>query len=288
MFSIRIYNEKYYNYWLKKIANNLEINQLNGAWASVNVSAAKHVAYWVIATDDQTSPVALIMGQREDTTLSQARMNNIFSGLSLSGLPVQELVLIARLIIKETGSGVFYTLEEVLDLRGTNIGGNITSPLITDHGGLGGLNDSGDHMWAMLGTGASTDNTLPRFDGTDGRTMQTSGVVIDDSDNVTGIVTLTATDLVANDDVTVGENVVHQGDADTMIAFADNQIDLKVGGNTAITAIDSMGAAAVGFFGRTSVQAGLILAADGTLADITTKFNTLLINLGEYGLLIDK
>lgn len=37
---------------------------------------------------------------------------------------------------------------------------------------------------------ASTDNTIPRFDGTSGRILQTSGVAIDDSNNVTGIANL--------------------------------------------------------------------------------------------------
>ena len=117
----------------------LKYNKLNGTWAAANVSGANHVAYWVIVTDDQTAPVALIMGQREDTTIANARENNIFSGLSLTGLPFEELVLLARLILKETGGGLFYTLEEVLDLRAQSLAGNITSPLITQHGGLGGL-----------------------------------------------------------------------------------------------------------------------------------------------------
>jgi hypothetical protein len=39
--------------------------------------------------------------------------------------------------------------------------------------------------------GAVTDNAIPRFDGTDGLDLQDSGVTIDDSDNVAGIVNLT-------------------------------------------------------------------------------------------------
>ena len=137
--------------------NNLEYNKLNGTWASVNVTAARHVAYWVIATNDQTAPVCLIMGQREDTTLANAKENNVFSGLSLSGLPFEEMVLLARLILKETGGGIFYTLEEVLDLRGFNQTGNITTPLITDHGGLGGLGDD-DHAQYWIAGAARAGN----------------------------------------------------------------------------------------------------------------------------------
>ena len=36
------------------------------------------------------------------------------------------------------------------------------------------------------GPGGSTDNTIPRFDGTGGRTLQDSGVIIDDDDNLFG------------------------------------------------------------------------------------------------------
>jgi hypothetical protein len=148
-------------------SNNLHYNKLNGTWASTVVSAAKHVAYFVVATNEQTEPVALIMGQREDTTLADAKENNIFSGLTLTGLPFQEMVVLARLILKESGSGVYYTLEEVLDLRAANITGNITSPLTADHGGLAGLGDD-DHpqyikdaeftqdSGVLVGTGSGT------------------------------------------------------------------------------------------------------------------------------------
>lgn len=131
-------------------SNDLKYNKLNGTWANATVTTGKYVAYWAIATNDQTEPVALIMGQRIDTTLANAKENNVFSGLSLSGLPFQEMIVLARLLLKDTGSGVYYTLEEVLDLRAASLGGNITSPLITDHGGLGGLGDSADHQWALL------------------------------------------------------------------------------------------------------------------------------------------
>jgi hypothetical protein len=42
----------------------------------------------------------------------------------------------------------------------------------------------------MTGPNTSTDNAVARYDGTDGTTVQDSGVVIDDSNNVSGIVTI--------------------------------------------------------------------------------------------------
>lgn len=51
----------------------------------------------------------------------------------------------------------------------------------------------------------STDNTLPRFDGTSGK-LQTSGIVVDDSNNVSGIGTLTT-----NGNVTVNGTLTVTG-----------------------------------------------------------------------------
>lgn len=42
------------------------------------------------------------------------------------------------------------------------------------------------------GPGSSTDNAIARFDGTGGKTLQNSGITIDDSDNVSGLGTLTS------------------------------------------------------------------------------------------------
>ena len=114
----------------------LKYNDPTTTWSNETVGLNNYVAYYVVATNEQTRPVALIMGQRTDNKLSDAKVNNVFSGLSLAGLPFEEMVVLARLILKDTAT---YTLEEVLDLRAYNIKGNITSPLITQHAGLGGL-----------------------------------------------------------------------------------------------------------------------------------------------------
>ncbi len=45
----------------------------------------------------------------------------------------------------------------------------------------------------VLGISSSTDNTIPRFDGITGKQLQSSSVVVDDSDNVSGIANLTIT-----------------------------------------------------------------------------------------------
>jgi hypothetical protein len=57
----------------------------------------------------------------------------------------------------------------------------------------------GDIAAKVAGAGAVTDNRLVRFDGTDGKTIQQSGITVDDSNNVTGVNDLTVTgDLTVN------------------------------------------------------------------------------------------
>jgi hypothetical protein len=59
-----------------------------------------------------------------------------------------------------------------------------------------------------VGVVSSTDNTLPRFDGTIGK-LQTSGVTVDDGNNVTGVAALTCTALTSTgiDDNATGERL---------------------------------------------------------------------------------
>lgn len=133
-------------------SNDLHYNKLNGTWVSTAVAVGKYVAYFIIATNDQTEPVAAIMGQNVDNTLADAKASNIFSQLSLTGVPFQEVIILARVLVKMTGSGVYYTIEEITDLRILNVAGNVTSPLVTDHGAMVGLLDD-DHTQYLLADG---------------------------------------------------------------------------------------------------------------------------------------
>ncbi len=49
----------------------------------------------------------------------------------------------------------------------------------------------------VVGGGASTDNAIPRFDSTSGKLLQNSGIIIDDSSNITGVASI-ATGLVSS------------------------------------------------------------------------------------------
>lgn len=57
----------------------------------------------------------------------------------------------------------------------------------------------------VTGPTLATDNAVVRYDGTTGKLVQDSGVIIDDDDNVSGVETLTATTL-------AGDSVTKNGD----------------------------------------------------------------------------
>ena len=70
------------------------------------------------------------------------------------------------------------------------------------------------------GPGSSTDNAVVRFDGTGGKTAQNSGVVIDDSNNVSGVGTLATTG-----DVTIFDDA---NNADTSLSIGTSATEALV------------------------------------------------------------
>jgi hypothetical protein len=91
---------------------------------------------WMFATNDISTPIALIMGQREDTTLANARLNNVYDTLVLSGLPYAEMKLLYRIIVQRNGTSVTYI--ESQDYRNVSAipSGNYVA---TDHNALTNL-----------------------------------------------------------------------------------------------------------------------------------------------------
>jgi len=96
-----------------------------------------------------------------------------------------------------------------------NINGSATAMVLAD-GQTALILCTGTAFFTVMGSAgggavgvvSSTDNTLPRFDGTIGK-LQTSGVTVDDGNNVTGVAALTCTALTSTgiDDNATGERV---------------------------------------------------------------------------------
>ncbi len=82
------------------------------------------------------------------------------------------------------------------------------------------------------GTG-STDNAVARWDGATGLQIQNSGVIIDDSNNVTGISSLTVTTLIATSTITTGDNMIVLNDDVVGAPTEDAGIEVNRGSSTA-------------------------------------------------------
>ena len=61
---------------------------------------------------------------------------------------------------------------------------------------------------SVSSNGASTDNSIVRYDGTTGQTIQNTGVIIDDNDEITGVNKLTSVELRTNN---YKDNIGHSG-----------------------------------------------------------------------------
>lgn len=115
---------------------------------------------------------------------------------------------------------------------------------VGDGSGLTGVSGAGD----VTGPGSSTDNALPRFDSTTGKVLQGSGVVVDDSNNVSGIGTISLSGTVDGRDVaTDGTKLdgietaatADQSDSEIETAYnnqvaAASQAEMEAGTETAI------------------------------------------------------
>jgi hypothetical protein len=105
-----------------------------------------------------------------------------------------------------------------------------------------GVAGSGD----VVGGSSSTDNALARYDGTTGKLIQNSVVIVDDTGSVTGVNALTAESLVVNNDATIGSS-----NTDTLDVKSRIVSDLDPNSNNAKDIGSSGRNWRDGFFGRT-------------------------------------
>jgi hypothetical protein len=121
-------------------------NEWTGAtWQISTLGNGDYVAVFVFATNNIEAPVIGILGQRDDNTLTAAKLNNTIGGLSFA-LPSPEMVPLYRLIFESSnafGNTVKTRLVDVVDYRG-GVALPTTSYNATDHGALAGLTDQ-DH-----------------------------------------------------------------------------------------------------------------------------------------------
>lgn len=92
----------------------------SGTWSLEDASDDDHyISTWLFACNNIHGPIIGIVGQREDTSLNRAIINNRYDLLDLPPIPVKEFIPISRLIYKTDS---LYTtcqavLYDVLDVR---------------------------------------------------------------------------------------------------------------------------------------------------------------------------
>ena len=84
---------------------------------------------------------------------------------------------------------------------------------------------------AVRGPVSSTDNAIARFDGTNGKVVQDSGVLVDDSDNVTGMGTLGAAAITTSGDLTFSNDDpnIFGGDTNGTLTLAPSTTNILGG-----------------------------------------------------------
>lgn len=74
------------------------------------VSTNNYAAYWVFASNSVSpaKPIVVIIGQRQDTSIANARANNVYDSLTFGALPFKEMKLLFRVIYRNVGGTPTY------------------------------------------------------------------------------------------------------------------------------------------------------------------------------------
>jgi hypothetical protein len=140
--------------------------------------------------------------------------------------------------ITQVGAGALTALSDVVVTSPTS-GQNL------QYDGTNWVNASGSGSGDVTGAASSTDNAVTRFNGTTGKVIQNSLVIVDDTGNVTGVNALTAESLVVNNNATLGSS-----NTDTLDINARITTDLEPNTNNAKDIGTSGRNWRDGFFGR--------------------------------------
>ena len=141
--------------------------------------------------------------------------------------------------------------------------------LLVDIALTGDKGDAGDGD--VSGPGTATDNAVVRFDGTGGSNLNNSGVIIDDSNNVTGVNALTVTTNITASNITI------VGSASTVGAVAFTSTSATVTGNLTVS-----GAITATTIGATNVTVTGSASSIGSVTITTTSvgINTTTVTSG--------
>ncbi|GAG31211.1 unnamed protein product, partial [marine sediment metagenome] len=114
---------------------------------------AKYMLYFLYATNDWEFPVQMVQGSAAYNTKAGALDAVNDEIVNWGELPSAEFLLLYVFVMREISGGTAnLQIIEITDYRTTQTSGGIANPA-TDHGGLIGLGDEGDHLYALLHDG---------------------------------------------------------------------------------------------------------------------------------------
>jgi hypothetical protein len=119
------------------------------------ISNGYYVAYWVFASPDASNPIVSLIGQRQDSSLSNAQTNATYESLVLGTLPSPEMKLLYRVLVRYLGTNI--SVANITDYRTVS---NLPSGTYTatSHASLTNLN------WASAGHYFDTNLNLGDYD----------------------------------------------------------------------------------------------------------------------------
>jgi hypothetical protein len=283
-------------YYVVSVAGSTNLNGITdwlvGDWAVYNGTAWQKVDNTdsVTSVNGLTGAVVLTTtniaeGTNEYFTTARARSSvsagtgisyDSATGVITNAAPDQTVALTDGTAIDVTGTYPNFTInntapdQTVVLTAGTGISTSGTYPNFTI------TNTSPSLGGDVVGPASATDNAVARYNLTTGKLIQNSAVIIDDSNNVTGVNTLTATNLVINDDATLGGS-----NADTLAVNSRITTDLEPNANNAKDIGTNGRNWRDAFFGRTVHTVNLELTgttsfdgAQGTSGQVLTSAGT--------------
>ena len=129
----------------------------NGNTLTAVTGNGNYIAYWVFGTNDPTSPIMVLTGQRNDASLGAASAGATYDTLSFGTLPYREFKLLYSLIYRDNGGTI--TLQQTDDYRSVS---NVPSGsyVASAHNLLSGLTVGDDHTQYALLAGRAGGQTF--------------------------------------------------------------------------------------------------------------------------------
>ena len=164
------------------VGNIVQLNPYTtGSWGLTNLTLNKFGAYWVIYTSDIANPIKILLGQEEGLTLNAAQEANTLATLDLGSIPLQEIMIAYRVMVKRISASPYYSIEQIDNFLVDPVTGiPVNTP--SSHGALDGLGDD-DHtqysLWTDLAL-TSAAALLGYSNGASGLTGATVQAVIDE------------------------------------------------------------------------------------------------------------